>query len=143
MKTSAVVNRMYPKNERPLVESHSSWNGDDWEIAVTRMADTKSDEIACLETRGTNAMDDIGGVWGLAEFTELLAKCTIKSEDEITEGTDFRISEWGYYDPAEREAFLRGPTLEELTQRLKGVVRARQADAEAERRSPQRGGEGT
>jgi hypothetical protein len=98
--------------------------GDDWEIAVTRMADTKSDEVVCLETQGTDAMEDIGGVWGLAEFTELLANCTIKSEDEITKDTDFRISEWGYYDPSEREAFLRGPTPDELTYRLKGVVRS-------------------
>ena len=98
--------------------------GDDWEIAVTRMADAKSDEVVCLETQGTDAMEDIGGVWGLAEFTELLANCTIKSEDEITKDTDFRISEWGYYDPSEREAFLRGPTLDELTRRLKGVVRS-------------------
>ena len=30
----------------------------------------------------------------------------------------WRIAEWGYYDPAERTAFLNGPTLEELTKKL-------------------------
>ena len=36
--------------------------GDGWEIVVSRMADSKDDEIACLETAGTNAMEDIGGI---------------------------------------------------------------------------------
>lgn len=98
--------------------------GDGWEIAVTRMADTKDDEIACIETVGTNAMEDIGGVGGLEEFTELLKNCTIRSEDEITDDTDWRIVEWGYDDPAEREAFLRGPSKEELTEALRKEVRA-------------------
>ena len=105
--------------------------GDGWVVTVTRMADTKDDEIACFETVGTNAMDDIGGVPGLEEFTELLKNCTIKSEDEVTDDTDWRIAEWGYDDPAEREAFLRGPSKAELTERLRnevrGSVRAREA----------------
>ena len=44
------------------------------------------------------------------------------SEDEITDDTDWRISEWGYDDPAERAAFLNGPTLEELTKKLREEV---------------------
>ena len=56
---------------------------------------------------------------GLAEFTELLKNCKIKSEDEITKDTDWRISEWGYDDPTRRAAFLNGPTLEELTKKLR------------------------
>ena len=108
--------------------------GDGWEIVVSRMADTKNDEIACLETVGTNAMEDIGGVGGLQEFTELLRNCTIKSEDEITDDTDWRIAEWGYDDPAERAAFLNGPTLEELTKKLREEV-ARSIKMREERES--------
>ena len=98
--------------------------GDGWKIVVSRMADSKDDEIACVEMVGTNAMEDIGGVGGLEEFTELLKNCKIKSEDEITDDTDWRISEWGYDDPAERAAFLKGPTLEELTKKLREEVGA-------------------
>ena len=114
--------------------------GDGWEIVVSRMADSKDDEIACVETVGTNAMEDIGGVGGLAEFIELLRKCKIKSEAEITDDTDWRISEWGYDDPAARAAFLNGPTLEELTKKLRKEVGtaveaqdARAAEAEGEK----------
>ena len=112
--------------------------GDGWKIVVSRMADSKDDEIACVETVGTNAMEDIGGVGGLEEFTELLKNCKIKSEDEITKDTDWRIAEWGYADPTRRAAFLNGPTREELTEKLRkeveGSIRAREARAaEAER----------
>lgn len=105
--------------------------GDGWVVAVTRMADTKDNEIACVETVGTNAMEDIGGVPGLEEFTALLKNCTIKSEDEVTEDTDWRIAEWGYDDPAEREAFLRGPSKEELTKALRDEVRMSDEATEA------------
>ena len=91
---------------------------------VIRLTWICDDEIACVETVGTNAMEDIGGVGGLEEFTELLKNCKIESEDEITKDTDWRISEWGYDDPAERAAFLNGPTLEELTKKLREEVRA-------------------
>ena len=103
------------------------------------MADSNDDAVACVETEGTNAMEDIGGVGGLEEFTKLLKNCTIKSEGEITKDTDWRIAEWGYYDPAERAAFLNGPTLEELTKKLREEVGAsnearekRAAEAERE-----------
>lgn len=40
-------------------------------------------------------MGDIGGVGRLKEFTELLKNCKIKSEDEITDDTDWRIPSGG------------------------------------------------
>lgn len=107
-------------NKEKLLYSYDY--GDGWEIVVSRMADSNDDAVACVETEGTNAMEDIGGVGGLEEFTKLLKNCTIKSEGEITKDTDWRISEWGYYDPAERAAFLNGPTLEELTSKLREEV---------------------
>ena len=109
-------------NKEKLLYSYDY--GDGWEIVVSRMADSKDDEIACVETVGTNAMEDIGGVGGLEEFTELLKNCKIESEDEITDDTDWRISEWGYDDPTRRAAFLNGPTLEELTKKLREEVGA-------------------
>lgn len=92
--------------------------GDEWEIIVTRMADSKDDEICCVKTVGTNALEDIGGASGLAEFTEVLQDCTITSEDQITDDTDWRIVDWDYWDPAQRALFLNGPTREELTELL-------------------------
>lgn len=49
-----------------------------------------------------------------------------------------RLSEWGYDDPAERAAFLNGPTLEDLTRKLREEVGAanearKERAAEAER----------
>lgn len=107
-------------NKEKLLYSYDY--GDGWEIVVSRMADSNDDTVACVETEGTNAMEDIGGVGGLEEFTKLLKNCTIKSEGEITKDTDWRIAEWGYYDSAERAAFLNGPTLEELTSKLREEV---------------------
>ena len=112
--------------------------GDSWEILVTRMADSKTDEVACLETRGTDAMEDIGGIWGLAEFTGALEDY----ENEEVKGKphkdpDWRIGEWGYDDAERRKAFLSGPTKEELTKRIRGeidIIRKRAEEAEEERR---------
>ena len=56
--------------------------GDGWEIIVTRMANPKSDEIACVETTGTNAMDDIGGPPGLEGFIKELKKCKLKGTED-------------------------------------------------------------
>jgi hypothetical protein len=97
--------------------------GDGWEISVTRMADPKSCEVACLETCGTNAVEDIGGVGGLAEFTKTLKKCKLKgTEDDPEDDSGWPISDWGYDDPEVRKKFLDGPTTDELTQILKDEV---------------------
>ena len=97
--------------------------GDGWEIAVTRMADPKTDEIACVETRGTNAMDDIGGVLGLEGFTRALKKCKLKgSEDDPEDDSGWPIADWGYDDPEKRKKFLAGPTTDELTQILRDEI---------------------
>ena len=97
--------------------------GDSWEINITRMADPKDDEIACIETKGTNAMEDIGGIWGLAEFTEALEQYDRDEKKGKPHGdVDWRISEWGYDDEKTRREFLAGPSKEELTALLKDEV---------------------
>ena len=97
--------------------------GDGWEISVTRMADPKTGEIACVETRGTNAMDDIGGVPGLEGFIKALKKCKLKgTEDDPEDDRGWPIADWGYDDPEKRKKFLAGPTTDELTQILRDEV---------------------
>ncbi len=97
--------------------------GDSWEINITRMADPKDDEIACIETKGTNAMEDIGGIWGLAEFTEALEQYDREEKKgKPHRDVDWRISEWGYDDEKTRREFLAGPRKEELTALLKDEV---------------------
>ena len=97
--------------------------GDSWEINITRMADPKDDEIACIETKGTNAMEDIGGIWGLAEFTEALEQYDREEKKgKPHRDVDWRISEWGYDDEKTRREFLAGPSKEELTALLKDEV---------------------
>ena len=80
--------------------------------------------FACFFLRRSAISSGVGGVGGLEEFTELLKNCKIESEDEITDDTDWRISEWGYDDPTRRAAFLNGPSLEELTKKLREEVGA-------------------
>ena len=114
--------------------------GDGWIIIVRRMENPKSDEIACVETVGTNAMEDIGGVSGLEGFTKALEKCKLKgTEDDPEYDGDWRIVDWGYDDPEKRRKFLEGPSLEELTKLLlKEVAGSRERSdrrkAEAERK---------
>ena len=97
--------------------------GDGWEISVTRMADPKTDEIACVETRGTNALDDIGGVSGLDGFTRALKKCKLKgTEDDPKDNSGWPIADWGYDDSEKRKKFLAGPTTDELTQILRDEI---------------------
>lgn len=114
--------------------------GDGWGIIVRRMADPKSDEIACVETVGTNAMEDIGGIPGLEGFTKALKKCKLKgTEDDPEDDGDWPIAEWGYDDPEERRKFLEGPSLAELTKLLREEVegsraRTERLTAEAERK---------
>jgi hypothetical protein len=94
--------------------------GDGWEIIVTRMAAPKLSDVACIETRGTNAIEDIGGVGGLEEFTKALKKFKLKGrEDDSEDNSGWPIAEWGYDDPEVREKFLAGPTTDTLTQILR------------------------
>ena len=105
--------------------------GDGWVIIVRRMADPKSDEIACVETVGTNAMEDIGGIPGLEGFTKALKKCKLKgTEDDPEDDGDWPIAEWGYDDPEERRKFLEGPSLAELTKLLREEVEGSRARTE-------------
>ena len=96
--------------------------GDSWEHVVYRMSDPKADAVPCCEkTSGTWGVDDIGGAWGLNSVIESLRKwdkdCT---EEECRQGEwsgDKRFW-YGWGKKAEREKFLAGPTVDEVTARL-------------------------
>ena len=117
------IESVMPKRDDVLMYEYDY--GDGWQIIVTRMADPKPDEIACIETAGTNAMEDIGGPPGLDGFTEALKACKLKGTDDDPDyDGDWRIQEWGYDDPEERRKFLAAPTLEELTKLLRNEISA-------------------
>ena len=115
------VDEVMPARGNVLLYSYDY--GDGWEIIVTRMADPKSCEVSCVQTHGTNAIEDIGGVWGLEEFTNALRKCKLKGmEDDSEDDSGWPIAEWGYDDPEVRKKFLSGPTTDELTQILREEI---------------------
>ena len=99
--------------------------GDDWYVRITRMADPKDGLPACLESTGTNAIDDIGGPLGLNDFIARMEKLERDGAGDLDEEDDPNGQGfWGYETRKGRRAFLAGPTKEELSDWL-----ASQADS--------------
>lgn len=91
--------------------------GDSWEHTVTRMADPKVPEIACLESEGPDGMEDFGGQWRLAEFIKAMRA---NSDDE--EWSETR--EWSGFDtPKAIKAFLDGESAAVKTAKLKRALK--------------------
>jgi len=90
--------------------------GDSWDHVITRMADSKETSIACIKSEGPDGIDDIGGVWGLTDFTEQLQKDP--NSDECAE-----TREWsGLDDDEEVRRYLAGRSLTVLTRDLRKVL---------------------
>lgn len=96
--------------------------GDGWDHLITRMADPKDPGTRCTKTSGTFGVDDIGGSWGLVNFTKKL-KMYDKNPDAKL-GKDFmELLEWsGFDDAGARKEFLECPNIQELTDMLQGVL---------------------
>ena len=105
--------------------------GDDWFVRITRMADPKEGPPACLESTGTNAIDDIGGPWALNEFIERLEELERKGAGDIDEDDPDVESYWGYETREDRRAFLAGPAKEELSSWLESESGVWQAASDA------------
>lgn len=92
--------------------------GDGWEHQITRMADPKEPGVRCTKTSGTYGIEDIGGCWGLMDFTEKLKE--YDANPKAFKDDDFMgLLEWSGFDNEEaRKEFLACPTIEELTKIL-------------------------
>lgn len=98
---------------------------EDWKIVITRMTDPRDDQIACVETIGTNAIEEVDGIWGLGELTEALE---IYEKEERAgkphKDADRRIAKLGYDDAEKRKKFLAGPTKRGLTKLIRNEIDA-------------------
>lgn len=91
--------------------------GDGWEHVITRMADSKIQEIACVKSEGPDGIEDFGGPWHLANFIE-----SLKNNPDDPNWEDARGWE-GLDDEKSIRAFLSGKELEERTSDLKDALR--------------------
>ena len=101
--------------------------GDSWQHVIYRMGDPKEGAMPCCEkTSGTWSVDDIGGPWALMGIIESLQKWEKDCTDaECREGElsgDMRFW-YGWGKKAVREAFLAGPTTDEVTAKLSQMFR--------------------
>ena len=116
------IEEVLPNRGAVIVYTYDYGNG--WRITIRRMADPKTDEIACIETVGTNALEDIGGAYGLEAFTQELKECKLnRTEGHRVSDEDCLIVSWGFDDPESRRIFLEGPTTTELTELLRKQIR--------------------
>ena len=96
--------------------------GDGWDHLITRMADPKAPGTRCTKTSGTFGIDDIGGSWGLVEFTEKLKEYDKNPKAKLGDEF-FQTLEWsGFDDEGARKEFLKCPNVQELTDMLQGVL---------------------
>ncbi len=95
--------------------------GDGWTCRITRMADPKVGEVACVKTSGGMAIEDIGGSWYLMNFLGLLREYDKNPKSKLCREDWFldRLDWCGAKDPAVRKSLLDEPTAEDLTLRLR------------------------
>lgn len=90
--------------------------GDGWEHVVTRQADPKTPEIACLKSLGPDGIEDFGGPWRLADFI-----AAMRTHPKDSNYADLR--EWHCLSTAEElSRFLAGETAEEKTRKLRDAL---------------------
>lgn len=96
--------------------------GDSWTHRITRMADPKVDEVACVKTTGVMGIEDIGGSGGLMNFIydlrEYDANPKRKPDDGFMEMLEWMECE----DEEERKRVLMEPTAEQVTQLIRDAL---------------------
>lgn len=109
------LRQVFPKRGSKLTYEYDF--GDSWDHTVTRMADPKVAEIACVKSTGPDGIEDIGGQYALAAFIEVLRE---NPKDEEWAET----LEWsGFDDPKRRKAYLAGESAEAKTAKLKEALK--------------------
>ena len=90
--------------------------GDSWDHVITRQADPKKPEIACVKAQGPNGIEDIGGRWRLASFIEAM-----RNDPNSEKFADLR--EWaGLGAPEDLRHYLEADSLEEMTKDLRATL---------------------
>ncbi len=91
--------------------------GDSWCHTITRMADPKTPETACLKSEGPDGIEDFGGQWRLADFIQKMrsnpnSKAYKETREWIGLGSDNALKK-----------YLDGDSPEEKTVKLRKALR--------------------
>ena len=70
--TKTTLRKVFPKRGAKLTYEYDF--GDSWDHVITRMADPKEPEIACLKSEGPDGLEDFGGQWRFAEALKALGE---------------------------------------------------------------------
>ena len=90
--------------------------GDSWGHVITRQADPKKPEIACVKSSGPDGIEDFGGQWRLAAFIEAMR--TDPRREEFAE-----TRKWADLDTDEDiKKYLDGETLDRKTEKLRKAL---------------------
>ena len=108
--SKVILRKVFPKRGAKMYYEYDF--GDSWEHVVTRQADPKTPEIACLKVQGPDGIEDIGGVWRLVDFINKM-----QTDPDCEEYADVR--EWACLGtPEELKEYLEGRTPASMTEDL-------------------------
>ena len=114
--TKTMLSKVFPKRGAKLIYEYDF--GDSWDHVITRLADPKEAEIACLKSEGPDGIEDFGGQRRLAISLEALRKKPGSGKDDESE-----IAGWvGLDTPEDVERYLAGESAEMKTQKLKEAL---------------------
>ncbi len=105
------LSNVFPKRGAKLFYEYDF--GDSWDHVITRQADPKTPEIACVKTQGPDGIDDFGGQWSLANFIQKMR--TDPDNDEYAEVREW----WGLETADELKKYLDGRAIGDITAKLR------------------------
>lgn len=95
--------------------------GDDWRHFITRMADPKEQTLCCCKSIGPDGIEDFGGRWRFSAYLYLVRHGqdeTLKADPNFPEDVLEMYDEREFPTSESRTAYLTGPSLETLNERL-------------------------
>ncbi|MBQ0033058.1 MAG: plasmid pRiA4b ORF-3 family protein, partial [bacterium] len=114
--TKTALRKVFPKRGAKLTYEYDF--GDSWDHVITRLADPKEPEIACLKSEGPDGLEDFGGQWRYAESLKALRENPDSGKDDECE-----IAGWvGLDTPEDVERYLAGESAEVKTRKLKKAL---------------------
>ena len=112
--SKVILRKVFPKRGAKMYYEYDF--GDSWEHVVTRQADPKMPEIACLKMQGPDGIEDFGGAWRLHAFIE-----TMKANPASDEYSEVR--EWAGLETSEKlMTYLNGRSTSTMTEELRDVL---------------------
>ena len=98
--------------------------GDNWVHLITRMTAPKETGTMCVKSVGPDCEEDFGGCWRWSAYLYLIAngmEKTLAQDPEFPEEIT-AIYRDGQWTPESAEAFLKGPSAEEVTKRMREQI---------------------